>query len=138
MAKRSRPRSISWRQLAWALACAILVSYLVAFVEVRLQSSFTRKRVREFERQNAALEEEQKQLQDELRYVRSDAYVEKVAREELKWHRPGEGAFSAVPAKEAEPVQQPESPAVPSGKPPLWQQLKERLLGPDEPAERNP
>lgn len=77
----------------WALAVAIFavymgVSYVSGFVQIwRMENEINRVRA-EIE----AIEAQNQQLREELAYLLSDEYVEKVAREELGLVMPGETA----------------------------------------------
>lgn len=64
-----------------------------------------RSRVTDLEEKKAKLVEEQKRLKDELAYVESEYYVEKVARDELHLAKPGE---TVVIIPESERVAEPE------------------------------
>lgn len=100
---KSGPRSRKrWRvtRRFWALAVAVFalymaVSYISGFVQIwRLQNEIRRVRaeIELVEAQNQALREE-------LAYLLSDEYVEKVAREELGLVMPGETAVILMPRR---------------------------------------
>lgn len=93
---KSGPRSRKrWRVTPrfWVLAVAAFVvymsvSYLLGFVQIlRMQNEIERVRA-EIE----AVEAQNQQLREELAYLQSDEYIEKVAREELGLVMPGETA----------------------------------------------
>ncbi len=86
------------RQLFRALVATFVVFYVVALMGVTMQSCQVRQQVRELRQEVAELQARNKELADELEYVRSAEYAEKVAREELKWSREGERVFVPVPA----------------------------------------
>jgi cell division protein FtsB len=76
-----------------------LILYGVIFFQILLIGSLfkgiqlaikARSRVTDLEARKAKVQEEQKKLSDQLTYVQSDYYVEKVAREELQLSKPGE------------------------------------------------
>lgn len=76
-----------------------LVSYALIIFQIGLVFSLirgiqlaikARTRVTDLEERKTQLAGEQAKLQDELAYVQSDYYVEKVAREELQLGKPGE------------------------------------------------
>jgi cell division protein DivIC len=55
--------------------------------------------VRELEQKVAALREENQALREEIAHLKSDEYVEKLAREELGLVKEGESAYLVVPPK---------------------------------------
>ena len=65
----------------------MLIISLVKGIQLAINA---RSRVTTLEEKKAHLSEQQRKLQDELAYVQSDYYVEKVAREELQLAKPGE------------------------------------------------
>lgn len=76
-----------------------LVTYAFIFFQIMIIVSLVkgvqlaikaRSRVTDLEAKKAKLVEEQKKLADELAYVQSEYYLEKVAREELHLAKPGE------------------------------------------------
>lgn len=85
------------RQVFRALVATFVVFYVVALMGVTMQSCQVRQQVRELRQEVAELQARNKELADELEYVRSAEYAEKVAREELKWSREGERVFVPVP-----------------------------------------
>lgn len=77
------------------------------------------------EEEVAAARAQSEALEARLRYVQSDAYVEEIARSQLKWARPGDTVVVVMPTPQAVPT--PSSPdrgyAVADGPPPEkpWQ-----------------
>ena len=76
-----------------------LVSYAIIVFQILLIISLfrgiqlaikSRSRVTDLEERKAQLQREQAKLTDELAYVESDYYAEKVARDELQLSKPGE------------------------------------------------
>jgi len=65
----------------------ILIVSLVKNIQLSLNS---RGRVDDLQAQKEGLEQEKEKLQAQLEYVKSDYYLEKVAREELQLTKPGE------------------------------------------------
>jgi len=57
--------------------------------------------VRELEQKVAALREENRVLREEIAHLKSDEYVEKLAREELGLVKEGESAYLVVPPPQA-------------------------------------
>lgn len=124
MPSATRSDSPSLAQLLSVLACTLVVFFVISFVGKALEAYQLRRQVNLLEAQVKALENEEAALEDQLEYVRSDAYVEKVAREQLKWSRPGETIFLPLPRlantlQVVPPSAAPTSPA--SGTTPRWQ-----------------
>lgn len=65
----------------------MLIISLVKGIQLAIKA---RSRVTNLEEKKTRLTEKQNKLQDELAYVQSDYYTEKVAREELQLAKPGE------------------------------------------------
>jgi cell division protein FtsB len=57
--------------------------------------------------QVAALQARHQALEKQLQYVQTDAYVEEVARTQLKWARPGETVVVVMPIPKAAPIPAP-------------------------------
>lgn len=72
----------------------ILVGSLVKSIQMSLRA---RNRLTDLEAKKAKLAEEQQKLKEELKYVESEFYVEKVAREELQLSKPGETVVMIPP-----------------------------------------
>ncbi len=56
------------------------------------------------EEEVAAVRAQRQDLQGRLNYVQSDAYVEEIARTQLKWARPGETAVMVLATPQATPT----------------------------------
>ena len=132
MAKKARSLPIRWSQLAWVAGLALLIAYFVALFEVAIQGSQAQVRAAEAGAEVATLVAEGNELAKYLEYVQSDAYVEMMARQELKLSRPGEKVFMAVPDVTPTPTHTPAPTATPTPERPssLWQQLKSLLSQP--------
>ena len=132
MAKRSRSLPIKWQQVALAAATALFISYIVAMAEVTIQGSQAQSRMMQVRAQVDELEEDKLRLEKRLEFVKSDAYVEMVARQELKFSRPGEKVFVPIPAMSPTPTPAPTPIPTPVREPlpSLWQQWLDKLLGP--------
>ncbi|MGQ9628099.1 MAG: FtsB family cell division protein [Anaerolineae bacterium] len=88
--KIKRPALISFAQFVAIVVATIVLSLVVDFgrkaaANYRIQQERERLRL-----EVAAAQEEYQRLLERKAYVRTDEYVEKVAREELKWAKPGE------------------------------------------------
>ena len=88
--KLRRPGLILSTQFLVIVIATIVLSMVVDFGR-KAAANYRIQRERErLEREIAAAREEYQRLLERRDYVRTDEYVEKVAREELKWVRPGE------------------------------------------------
>lgn len=96
MAKRSKSNRLSWKQLGIALGITIAVAYAVAILGVMSRSIRASSRVAALRAETDELEAEKEHLTSLIEYVQSDYYTEMVAREQLKWHLPGEKVFSPL------------------------------------------
>jgi cell division protein FtsB len=65
----------------------LIIVSLLKGVQVSKQAT---KRIGDLEREKARLQELQAQIKEEAKYIESDFYLEKVAREELHLSKPGE------------------------------------------------
>ncbi|MBC7265307.1 MAG: septum formation initiator family protein [Chloroflexi bacterium] len=97
MPTATRSDSPSLAQLLSVLACTLVIFFVISFVGKAIEAYQLQRQVSLLEAQVKALEKEGAALEDQLEYVRSDAYVEKVVREQLKWSRPGETVFLPLP-----------------------------------------
>ncbi|MCL5093555.1 MAG: septum formation initiator family protein [Patescibacteria group bacterium] len=69
------------------------------------------KQVKNLKSEIEALKEQNKKLADELEYLKSPAYIEKVARQRLGLKKPGEEVMVVVPDESGERVEnKPEKP----------------------------
>lgn len=84
----------------WGLAVAVFtmymaVAYITGFVQIwRLQNEIER-----VQAEIEMIEAENERLREELAYLMSDEYIEKVAREELGLVMPGETAVILTPGR---------------------------------------
>ncbi|HEY8476693.1 MAG TPA: septum formation initiator family protein [Chloroflexota bacterium] len=78
------------RRLLVALAIPVLLYLAAATVERGIEQRRTAHQVELLRQEVQRLRERNVELQRELEYRRSDAYIEKVAREELHLAKPGE------------------------------------------------
>jgi len=83
----------------------------------------------------AALEQEREELEQRLQYVESPEYVERVAREEYRWTRPGENLVIPIYRRRSLPAATPtpapssnEAVVTPSAS--YWSEWWELLTGP--------
>ncbi len=110
------------------LAALFALSFLQRAVEsqrAEAQAVALRQEIQTIERANAALE-------TRIANLKTDAYIERVAREELNLVRPGETSYVVVPVgPRATPVRPAETPgrALPDSRPP-WLQWWDLFFGP--------
>jgi cell division protein FtsB len=75
----------------FAIFVLTLSLFLMADLGRRAAANYTINQQAEgYRQQLAGVTAEHDRLEEELAYVRSDAYVEEIARTQLKWSRPGE------------------------------------------------
>lgn len=132
MARKPRTGTITLTQIGMAIGLAILLSYVVMFIEVKLQGDRGARRLAALESEVAALEAERDRLLKELAYTKTDEYVEKAAREELKWIRPGEKAFVPVPKTGAGGPAPTETPTPSPSPMSWWERVRDWLSFPKE------
>ncbi len=84
-------------QLAAVLVTTIAVYILLAFLGRALENYRLEQRALAVKQEIKALEDQNKELKELVAYMSSDAYVEKVAREELLLAKPGETVLLPVP-----------------------------------------
>jgi hypothetical protein len=106
MSKGNRALRLSWKQVGYAIALAVLIWYAVAIIDVIKRGNEAQRMVEAMETEIASLEKQQQALRAELDYARSDAYVEQAAREELKYSEPGEIVLVPVPMERSRPGQE--------------------------------
>jgi cell division protein FtsL len=95
------------KQAGRALVATILVFYTVALLAVILQGCRVQTQVRILHQQIAALTQERDALVEQLEQAKTDASVEKIAREELKMSRPGEQVRAPVQDTSVPSIQSP-------------------------------
>lgn len=122
---------------AWPVRQAVVAGSLVIIILVGI--SFARVMVREYQlgQQKQALEanvaqlkQQNKQLEDQFSYLQSDAAIEKLAREELGWTKPGDTAVVILRANDApSPVVATAKSAVPTKQESRWSQWWDQIRG---------
>jgi cell division protein FtsB len=90
MSKKQRHLGIPFTQIIAIFAVMVALFLVVDFGRRAAANYRMNSEVIKLEEEVAAEKERQQSLLAERAYVQSDAYVEKVAREELKWGRRGE------------------------------------------------
>ena len=96
-----------WRFFA-VLGGTLVLIFLVAFAGKAFQNYRIHQEAETLRLEVEELKREKAQLDETRAYVQTDAYVEKAAREELHWSKPGEIYLVIVPESEGQ-APQPES-----------------------------
>ena len=130
-ARKKRIPVISLMQFMVIVTATLLLLLLFGFTYK--VSSYTQVK-QEAERLHARLEEAQAEreiLLTRKAYVQSDAYVEKVAREELKWGRRGDRLVSIRPLSTPAPTATPRFKAEEAAEPtvPQWEAWRDVFFG---------
>lgn len=109
MAGKKGNIAISFTQFMTIIALVVTVYFIVDFSD-KVIASYRIHRVEA--RLSQEIEEgkaERQRLEERLKYVQTDEYVERVAREELKWGRPGETLVIVPSPQRLTPTPQAES-----------------------------
>lgn len=108
MAGKKGNIALSLIQFMTVIALVVTVYFIVDFSDKALASY----RIRRIETRLIQEIEEEKakrqRLEERLKYVQTDGYVEKIAREELKWGRSGETLVIVPHPKQPTPTPQAE------------------------------
>ncbi len=115
---------ISFTQFVAIIVAIVALSLVIDFgrkaaINYRIQQEVDR-----LEQEVAAARQEQQRLLALKAYVQTDEYVEKAARQELRWSRPGETVVIVRPiVRQATPPPQPVRPSTePSGAKSCWRE----------------
>jgi len=90
MRNRERRLPLPPTDIVTVLVATAAIFFILALGGKALESYRLQRHNATLRAEIAALEEQQKQLQARLEYVKSPQYVEEVAREQYKWTKPGE------------------------------------------------
>ena len=90
MHSRQRRLPLPPTDIVTVVVATAAVFFMLAFGGKALESYRLQRHNAFLRSQIADLEEQREQLQEHLEYVQSPEYVEKVAREQYKWTKPGE------------------------------------------------
>jgi cell division protein FtsB len=90
MSKKQRRSGVPFTQIIAIIAVTVALFLVVDFGRRAAANYRMNSEVIKLEQEVAAEKERQQRLLAERAYVQSDAYIEKAAREELKWGRRGE------------------------------------------------
>ncbi|MBX3015695.1 MAG: septum formation initiator family protein [Caldilineaceae bacterium] len=109
-------------RILWVIICLLFIFFAISYGERLATKAYLERTIEEQTNRIALAQQRQQALQQQFIYVRSDAYVEEVARNELGLVQPGdellmivEGAPSTAPSSEQLTVPAPVGP-------PFWQE----------------
>jgi cell division protein FtsB len=107
MSKKQKQSGIPFTQIIAIIAVVVALFLVVDFGRRAAANYQMNSEVIKLEQEVAAERERQKRLLAEKAYVQSDAYIEEVAREELKWGRHGEVQVILMLAPQPPPASPP-------------------------------
>jgi cell division protein FtsB len=113
MSKAKRQRTVPFTQIITIVVATMAISMIVDFGRKATANYRIRNEEARLEQEIAAERAKHEALLARTEYVQTDEYVEHVAREELKWVKPGEIVVVPVPM-ERKPVPTPETPPAPT------------------------
>ena len=113
MSKAKRQRTVPFTQIITIVVATMAISMIVDFGRKATANYRIRNEEARLEQEIAAERAQHEALLARTEYVQTDEYVEHVAREELKWVKPGEIVVVPVPL-ERKPVPTPETPPAPT------------------------
>ncbi|NIO68225.1 MAG: hypothetical protein GTN71_04005 [Anaerolineae bacterium] len=113
MSKAKRHRTVPFTQIITIVVATMAISMIVDFGRKATANYRIRREEIRLEQEIAAERAKHEALLARREYVQTDEYVEHVAREELKWVRPGEIVVVPVPL-ERKPLPTPETPPAPT------------------------
>ena len=97
MSKTTRHRTVPFTQLVTIVVATMAISMIVDFGRKATANYRVRREESRLEQEIAAERAQHEALLARREYVQTDESVEKVAREELKWVKPGEIVVVPVP-----------------------------------------
>jgi cell division protein FtsB len=113
MSKAKRQRTVPLTQIITIVVATMAISMIVDFGRKATANYRVRNEESRLEQEIAAEKAKHEALLRRRTYVQTDEYVESVAREELKWVRPGEIVVVPIPV-ERKPLPTPETPPAPT------------------------
>ena len=113
MSKAKRQRTVPFTQIITIVVATMAISMIVDFGRKATANYRIRNEEARLEQEIVAERAKHEALLARTEYVQTDEYVEHVAREELKWVKPGEIVVVPVPL-ESKPVPTPETPPAPT------------------------
>ena len=124
MSKAKRHRTVPFTQIVTIVVATMAISMIVDFGRKATANYRVRREETRLEQEIAAERAKHEALLARREYVQTDEYVEHVAREELRWVRPGEIVVVPIPLNR-EPFPTPETSPAPTGSlpgEPHWQE----------------
>ncbi len=112
MSKAKRHRTVSFTQIITIVVATMAISMIVDFGRKATAGYRIRREELRLEQEIAAEKARHEALLARKRYVQTDEYIEYVAREELKWVRPGETVVVPIPLNR-KPLPTPEALSAP-------------------------
>ncbi len=116
--RRARPR-IGWTEVALAAGIVALALLVVSSIRVVLVRQELAHRADALQAEISTLEDAHTRLEQDLSWSKSDAGVERLAREQLGWAKPGESAVVVEGLATARPT----PTATPTPTAPDWRSL---------------
>lgn len=113
-------------RILWTIAIALFLVFFLSYAGRLAARAALEAKIEQQMASLAAAKAHQQELQQELTYVRSDAYVEEVARNELGMVQPGDQLLIVVDAPSTLAEEQALN-AQAAQEPPFWQQWLDRL-----------
>ena len=113
MSKAKRHRTVPFTQIVTIVVATMAISMIVDFGRKATANYRIRNEELRLEQEIAAERAKHETLLARREYVQTDEYVERVAREELKWVRPGEIVVVPIPLNR-KPLSTPETSPAPA------------------------
>jgi cell division protein FtsB len=113
MSKTTRHRTVPFTQIVTIVVATMAISMIVDFGRKATANYRVRREETRLEQEIAAERAQHEALLARREYVQMDEYIEQVAREELKWVKPGEIVVVPVPINR-KPLPTPETPPAPT------------------------
>jgi len=112
----------TWRRVAWVVGLTLAGVYTVRLANLALEVRTAQQQQQRMAREVSRLQAQVEALSTAAAEAQTDAYVERVAREQLDMALPGDTVFVPVPAPSPEP---PAAAPAPPVQPSVW----DRFLG---------
>jgi cell division protein DivIC len=113
-------------RILWTIILFLFLLFVITYGSRLATKAYLEAAIEEQSMRIAVAKERQQALQQQLVYVRSDAYVEETARNELSMTQPGDELLVVVegPERANTPSEAPEGPTDP---PPFWRVWLQQL-----------
>lgn len=130
--KKRKPKTLPLPHVVTALFICVLIYIVIDVARWGTNQLRTHQELENLEENLATLQTQRGALEAHLEYINSDVYIEQIARNELKWSRPGEKTIVIV-SDTQERIRQPSSalPRVPTPTPTPLDSWRERYF-PDQ------